>query len=426
MSLILSLTNFDVVGDEWYQKMIERIRQNPLKFGNWRVTNGKLWKQVTPKYPSLTSPSDSWRMVVPKNHRQEIIAGAHDPPTSGHTGVFKTFARIVEKYYWPKMRKDVANFVSKCRICSMHKVSQDRPVDKMVSHNKAERPWEIISTDLMGPLPRSKQGNSFILVVTDYLSKFSLVFPLRKATGEAVVGKMEKEVFLVFGVPRIILCDNGPQYRSKQFMKLVENYGCNIKFSAVYHPRANPTERVNRLLKTMLAMYVSENHRTWDENIHQIACALRTSTHETTKLTPYFINFGRNMMLSGKDYSCSEIIDSEDGTQSGGISRNEAFRKMFADVRERLEVAGRKSCERYNLRCRHIEYLPNQLVWKRNYVISDASRFFSHKLAPKFVGPYYIKKRVSPWTYELRDQYGDSKGIWNVKDLKPGPDEHED
>nr|CAI5866728.1 unnamed protein product [Callosobruchus analis] len=277
----------------------------------------------------------------------------------------------------------------------------------------------MITTDLVGPLPRSKHGNNFILAVVDYLSKFTLLFPLRKATGDAVVNKIENEVFLVFGVPRIIVCDNGPQYRSRQFLRLAESYKCEVKFTANYHPRANPTERTNRTYKTMIAMYVSDNHRTWDENLHKIGCALRTSTHETTRLTPYFVNFGRNMMLSGDDYKVGPLLDVEDGTQLGE-------NKIFSDVRRRLEIAGKKSCDRYNLRRRHVEYLPNQLVWKRNFVLSDASKYFSHKLAPKFVGPYFIHKRISPWTYELRDEHGNSKGVWHSKDLKPGPGEESD
>ncbi|KAG5898724.1 hypothetical protein JTB14_020918 [Gonioctena quinquepunctata] len=375
----------------------------------------RLFKHVAQEFSVLSPPAESWKRVVPKADRPSVIAAAHDPPISGHGGVYKTFAKVAVRYYWPKMRQDIANFVKKCNVCTTHKVSQEGPVDKMVSHPKVERPWEMVSTDLMGPLPRSKHGNTFILVVTDYLSKFSLLFPLKRATSETVIRKLEDEVFLLFGVPRLLLCDNGPQYRSKQFLQFAERYQCRIKFSANYHPRANPTERVNRVIKTMLSMYVSENHRIWDEHIHEIACAIRTSRHETTKLTPYFVNFGRNMALSGDDYAESKLCECEEETQGVESSRNEKFRHMFLDVRKRLERAGEKSCERYNLRRRHVEYLPNQLVWKKNYVLSNASKYFSQKLAPRYVGPFLIYKKISPWMYELRDQAGNPKGVWTPR-----------
>lgn len=281
----------------------------------------------------------------------------------------------------------------------------------------------MICLDTMGVLPKSKRGNCHLLVITDYLSKFTLLFPLRTATSRNICQKLEHDVFLVFGVPKVMICDNGAAFRSREFSNLAQRYKTNIKFTANYNPRANPTERVNRVIKTMMAMYVSDNHRTWDERLPEIGCALRTATHETTGLTPYFINFGRNMILSGDDYDQKDFLGVDDGTQLGSASRNEHFRSMFRDVKDRLEVANQKSCDRYNLRRRHVEYLPNQLVWRKNYVLSDAAKFYTKKLAPKYVGPFYIKKRISPWTYELRDAAGNSKGVWQVKDLKPSLDD---
>ncbi|KAJ8968737.1 hypothetical protein NQ317_004103 [Molorchus minor] len=115
-----------------------------------------------------------------------------------------------------------------------------------------------------------------------------------------------------------------------------------------------------------------------------------------------------NLQLMGTDFMQKGILEAEDGTQSSGLSRNEAFRQMFSDVQKRLEIAAKKSCDRYNLRRRHVEYFPHQL-----------------KLAPKFIGPFVIKKKVSPWTYELADDGGNSKGVWHIKNLKSCPDEDE-
>lgn len=60
--------------------------------------------------------------------------------------------------------------------------------------------------------------------------------------------------------------------------------------------------------------------------------------------------------------------------------------------------------------------MPNQLVYRRNYTLSDKARFYTAKLAPRYVGSLFIMKKLSLWTYELRDESGISKGI--SKDLK--------
>lgn len=403
--------------DRWYSRMVNSVLDFPLKFLNWRYTEGKLFKYVKQDYPDLSEPSDYWKLVVPKEDRQKSIELAHDPPTSGHMGVYKTFCRLAEKFYWPKMRQDVASYVKKCHSCAAHKPDTQGVRDQMVSHSKPNRPWEVISTDLIGPLPRSHKGNTMILVVTDYLSKFSLVFPLRSASTRLIVNRIEEQVFMIFGVPRVILCDNGPQYRSRDFRKFADEYSCRIQFNASYHPRANPTERQNKTIKTLLSIYAHENHRKWDDQLHKLACAIRTATQETTKVSPFFVNFGRTMCLSGKDYSVPTAT-AED--PPAPVSRNAAFVKLFADVKKRLVVAGQRNVDRYNLRKRDEQYLVGQKVWRRNYVLSDASKYFSSKLAPKFVGPYVVHRSLSPWTYELKDLHGKIlTGSWHAKDLKP-------
>ena len=63
---------------------------------------------------------------------------------------------------------------------------------------------------------------------------------------------------------------------------------------ALYHAQANPTERVNRTLKTMMAIFVEEDHGNWDFYLHEFAYAINTTMHSSTRLTPAFLNFGRN------------------------------------------------------------------------------------------------------------------------------------
>lgn len=404
------------VKDTWWTNMKRKVMENPLKFPNWRIADGKLFKYVKPAVAGLGNSGDEWKIVVPKECRNEILAESHNIPTSGHMGIYKTYHRIIERFYWPKMKYDISRYVRSCKTCATHKPDLRGPNGLMTSQPVVTRPWEMLSTDLMGPLPRSNKGHKFILVITDYFSKYSLVFPLKSSSADIVVRKLEEEVFLVYGVPRIIICDNGPQFTSRQFRKLAEEYQVKIRFNAHYHPQANPTERVNQNLKTMLSIYVSDNHRTWDLNLHKIACALRTAKHETIRHSPYFVNFGRTMILSGKDHQKSEYLRID--TETTSEPRSEGFHKLFGEVKKRLASATERNAKSYNLRRRNEEFLPNQVVYRKNFALSDAAKYYSAKLAPRYIGPFYIKRRVSPWTYELNDEFGNYKGTWNAKDLK--------
>lgn len=245
--------------DGWLKKMIKSVKDCPLKYREWRVSGGKLFKHVKPDFPSLGNPMENWKVVLPKPARLEGIKEAHEPSLAGHSGVFKTFSRVASKFYWPGMRNDISRFVRNCAICALYKPNL-RPVDGLSFHPKPSKPWEVISSDLVGPFPRSTKGYSYVLVITDYLTKFPIVVPIRQATSIAIVREIEEKVFLLFGVPRIFICDNGAQYRSKLIRNLMSAYNVNVKYTSFYHARANLTERINRTLKTMLSIYASKDH----------------------------------------------------------------------------------------------------------------------------------------------------------------------
>lgn len=410
--------------DKWYRTLLQRVQAKPEKYPAWRVAHNILYKYVQPKIPELADDTDGWREVVPKGLRRQIISRIHTAPTTGHAGVFKTHKKLQTQFYWPKMHSDVVAYVRHCAVCAMHKVEQKRPPGYMGSRPKVSKPFQLVSTDLIGPLPRSTRGYRYILVVADYYSKFVLTFPLRNATAQGVTTHIKNDLFLLFGVPQYIICDNGVQYRSKEFKKLCQEYDVQILYNALYHPQNNPAERVNRVIKTMLASYVKDNHRDWDKYLPSVTCAIRTLTHEVTGYTPYFINFGREHIISGKAYSHPNIApDGQIIFDRAKIQhRLQGYAQLHQDIGKRLSKAYEKSRNHYNLRRRQVEYEVGQLVWRRNFVLSNAADYFAQKLASKYVGPYRVRKKVSGLTYQLEDDDNIDKGIWHVKDLKAGPE----
>lgn len=406
------------VQDAWYNRLVDNIKKFPKRYSNWRCTEGRLFKYVKPKYQNLAYPEDFWKEVVHKNSRSELIKEAHC--RSCHSGVMKTTHLLFQKYFWPKMKIDVATYIRRCKVCHAIKPEQKAPIGFNISPQKGiSRPFELLCADLVGPLPRSKSGYQYIFVVADCFSKFSLFFPLRSATGSAISRILENDILLVFGCPDAFIVDNGVQFRSKEFVKLMSRFNVRIKYTALYHPQANPCERINKVLKTMLRAYVSENHRTWEEHLPEIGYAIRANKHEVTKLSPNFIVFGRELPHRGKKENNEDEIQFNRSTEFQ--NRHDQLEKVHKDVTTRLQHAYDEHKVPYNLRRRDRKFLPNEIVWRRNYSLSDASRFYSASLGPKFLGPFMIKKAVSPWTYLLVDSDGNHKGIWHAKDLKAHP-----
>lgn len=413
---------FTDIKDDWYTRMCKNVKDKPLNFPMWRYDDHNLFKKCKNQYPGIDNPLYDWKIVVPKSHRKNVIIENHNNPTSGHCGVFKTYHRICNNYYWPKAKADVTSYIKSCRTCQANKAEQQAPAGLMTGRPNVRRPWELLCIDIVGPLPKSTSGHMFVFSVLDYFSKFCLFFPMRTATAKTICELLEDNVFLLFGVPRTIVCDNGKQFQSNEFKSLMANHQVTISHTAYYHPQANAVERVHRTLKEMLSAYVQDNQRSWKNMLQKVACAIRTSKSESTNLTPYFINFGREINLSGNHPKISRDVVEDDATQKNDndpMIRPPIFEKIYQDVRKRLDKALERCQRTYNLRRRDVRYEIGQEVWHRNHVLSDASKYFSAKLAPRYTGPFVIYRKVSPWTYELRDPQGRHGGTWNVKDLKP-------
>lgn len=158
--------------DRWYSRQINRVRKYPDKYNTWRVEGNMIYKYIECKYPELSDPNaHSWKRVVPKSQRRKLIHLFHDTPTSGDLGIYITFHKLADKYYWPKMRCDVTRYVNGCKICCHFIMRfillQKLPAGFMVSRTHVTRTWELISADLVGPLPKSLHGNLYIFVCLD-------------------------------------------------------------------------------------------------------------------------------------------------------------------------------------------------------------------------------------------------------------------
>lgn len=410
------VSHFSSTADPWYRGLLGAVSENPQRYPQWRVENGLLYKYAREKtFYGLMPAGDVWKRVVPTDFRTVLLKRYHDDPRAGHVGIYRTYWRLREHFIWPRMHADVVRHVRGCGVCASQKPEQRAPAGLMGSRPPVTRPWQVISLDFVGPLPRSSKGFTTILVVSEYLTKYVLTFPLRAANARNLAKTIEDQVFLVYGAPQKIICDNGVQMRSKEFRDLCNSYGVTISYTPLYHPQADPVERVNRVIKTMLGSYVTRDHRKWDDYLAPISCAIRASRSEVTGCSPFFVNFGRHYVGDGKLHE-TELSDDKPPDMPARLL---GFQRLFRAVKDKLRGAHERSRNVYNLRRRAVQYLPGQMVWRRNKTLSSAANHITAKLAPRFVGPFRVKKKLGSWSYELESDAGRSLGVWHVSDLKP-------
>lgn len=243
--------------------------------------------------------------------------------------------------------------------------------------------------------------------------------PLRAATSKAVAKYLEEDIFLVYGVPKYLVCDNGSEYVGAPLKNLVKAYKANLLYNPSRHPQSNPTERVNRNIITMLRAYIGENHREWDKHLAKLGFALRTAVHEASGFTPAFLNFAREPALSGEGTDVLHAEDFpvvEDCAEYG--TRLQELNHIYKDVKQKLTEAHQRNTHYYNLRRRDQSFNVGDLVMKKNYVQSNAATYFAAKLTPVYVGPFKIIKKLSELVYSLEDLKGKSAGNWHTSELK--------
>ncbi|KAJ8965342.1 hypothetical protein NQ314_004206, partial [Rhamnusium bicolor] len=139
--------------DAWYSKMLEGIKNHPVRYPMWRSDGTNIFKKVRNVYPGLENPRFDWKIVVPKKYRPNIISSQHDNVTSGHAGVHKTLQRASSKYYWPKMQADIASYIRGCKVCLAHKPERKAPAGYLSGRAGITRPWELLSVDIDNPTP---------------------------------------------------------------------------------------------------------------------------------------------------------------------------------------------------------------------------------------------------------------------------------
>lgn len=167
---------------------------------------------------NFTDRGKAWKLCVPQPLRNRVLRENHDAPTAGHLGIAKTIARISQNYYWPGMSSEISRYVRNCVSCQEYKISQSKIVGKMGTCN-ASQPWEYVSMDIVGPMVRSSRGNKYLLVCQDKFTKWVELYPMHQQKTKPIIQALKDKIILRFGCPRIIITDNGSQFRANDFVK---------------------------------------------------------------------------------------------------------------------------------------------------------------------------------------------------------------
>ncbi|GAU47719.1 hypothetical protein TSUD_285060 [Trifolium subterraneum] len=237
------------------------------------------------------------RVCVPNDAelKRLILEEAYKSGFSIHPGSTKMYHDLKKNYWWPNMKTEIMEFVSRCIVCQQVKIEHQKPAGPLQSLEIPEWKWEHITMDFVSGLPRNQKGEDFIWVIVDWLTNsahFIAVKSTYKASWYAEI--FLEEIVKLHGVPLSIVSDRDPTFTSHFWRAFQKAMGTRLRMSTSNHPQTDgQSERTIQTLEDMLRACVLEDGGNWSKHLHLVEFAYNNSYHASIGMAPYEALYGR-------------------------------------------------------------------------------------------------------------------------------------
>jgi len=335
----------------------------------------------------------------------EVHSGVCGPHMSGYV-LAKKILRA--GYYWLTMERDCISFVRKCHQCQIHGDLIHSPPSEL---HTMSAPWPFVAwgMDVIGPIePAASNGHRFILVAIDYFTKWVEAKTFKSVTKKAVVDFVHSNIICRFGIPKVIITDNGANLNSNLMKEVCQQFKITHRNSTPYRPKANgAVEAANKNIKKILRKMV-EGSKQWHEKLPFALLGYRTTVRTSVGATPYLLVYGTEAVIPAEVEIPSLRIIAE-----AKIDDDEW-------VKTRLEQLNLIDEKRLTAVChgqlyqRRIERAYNKKVRPRKFEVGQhvLKRILPHqveakgKFAPNWQGPFIVTRVLSNGALCLTDIEG--------------------
>ena len=367
--------------DPGLQRIIEHIDDRP----EFRLIKGVLYCKD--------------RLCVPdvQDIKTELMTDAHRTRYSIHPGSTKMYQNLKNHYWWMNMKKEIAEFVSKCYTCQVIKTEHKKPPGLLHQLDIPTWKWEHITMDFVSGLPNTRKGNDAIWVIVDRLTKSAHFIPFK--TGQ-FMDKMAKlyndEIVRLHGVPKSIVSDRDTKFVSRFWTTLQSSMGTQLRFSTAYHPQTDgQSERTIQTLEDMLRACVLDFKKDWDDSLPLCEFSYNNGYHSSIGMAPFEALYGRRCR--------TPVCWEEVGVRSfhGPSVVGDSSEKVKV-VQMRLKESRDRQKSYADKRRRPLEFQVGDKVFLKVSPMRGVVRFGQKgKLSKRYVGPFDIRSRIGDVAYRL-------------------------
>ena len=347
------------------------------------IKNRVLWRRFESK------EGTSSQLIVPREIRKEVLHELHAGAVGGHLGEEKTLGRLKERFYWPGHFTDVRNWCKTCAACAMRKTPPTRGRAPL-KNIQVGYPMQMVAMDILGPLPESDSGNSYLLVASDYFTRWVEVYAIPNQEALTVAKKLVDEMFCRFSPPEQLHSDQGRQFESELIQHICDLLQIKKTRTTPYHPQGDGlVERFNRTLLDMLATTAKGKPFHWEDHVRKVSLAYNSSIHPTTGYTPFYLMFGRQARLPvGLMFRTDKPKNSTPAEYATQLrdSLEQAFGNVRATMGSKLETQK----QLYDHKVHGEPFTPRSIVWLHSPAVPRGE---SRKLHHPWTGPWKVLKR---------------------------------
>nr|CAN82984.1 hypothetical protein VITISV_030339 [Vitis vinifera] len=360
-------------------KQTHKVRVQAVRF---TLIGGHLYKR------SFTGP---YLQCLGHSEAQYVLAELHEGICGNHSGGRSLAHRAHSQgYYWPTMKKDVCSH-------STYAINN-------VKINLRTMALRTMGMDIVGPLPTAPAQKKFLLVATDYFSKWVEAEAYASIKDKDVTKFVWKNIICRFGIPQTIIADNGPQFDSIAFRNFCSDLNIRNSYSTPRYPQSNgQAEATNKTLIIALKKRLEQAKGKWVEELPSVLWAYRTTPGRPTGNTPFALAYGMDA-----------VIPTEIGLPT---IRTDAAKQMRESAAIRMADYQQRASAHYNRKVRPRSFKNGTLVLRK--VFENTTEVGTGKFQANWEGPYIVSKASSNGAYHL--QKLDRTPLlrsWNVSNLK--------
>ena len=285
--------------EDWRTEFIAYLSDGTLPTEKWEA---RWLKRRSAHYVIMDGTLHRWTATkvllrcISGDETRLVMAETHEGAASNHSGGRALALKVKSLgFYWPTMNADCESDVKKYDRCQRHASTIHSPTD-LLHTLTAPYPFMRWGMDIIGPMPSSRQKR-FILVLTDYFTKWVEAEAYASITDKEVQKFVWKNIICRHGLPYEIVTDNGSQFISHYFKEFCDRWRIRFNMSTPRNPQSNgQAESTNKIIIDGIKKRLDLKKGCWADELDGVLWSHRTTPRGATKATPFPMAYGVEAM----------------------------------------------------------------------------------------------------------------------------------